>query len=223
MSAIPKSPALVEALQGNPWQVSMMEAPCYSPSACCCASLNPCCTIYSQRKDILSITNEQYYLFGGACVGCAKCPCGCCSCCGKPVSESMVPCCLGFESCCCAPTAVQINRFMIQTRFGRENTKIDNCLISFANCLQASACICQCVACIASIATDQKCDDLDKCADCMMYLADCVQCAVCCCMTAQQKIEVDYVKENGYTPFAPKIMDLMAPTQKQMITGMHPY
>merc|ERR1712083_867113 len=100
---------------------------------------------YSQRQEILEIVNEPYYPFGGAFIACASCPC--CTCCGAPVDKSMIPCCLGFEACCCWSMATQVNRFLIQTRFAKENTPADDCIVSAAICLQTMAACCQCFVC----------------------------------------------------------------------------
>lgn len=223
--AMLKSPELVEALKGNPWQVDMSAAPCASPTSCLCACLCPCCTVYSQRTDILSIAGEPYYPCGGACICCGSCKC--CSCLANPVDPSMIPVCLGAEVCCCCPTAVKVNRYLIQTRFGKENTPTDDCIIQFAACLQAVAACCQCFVTLWNCYSDMcgkesdKCDEqcCRDCANAITCLSECVNLTVFGCMLTQQKIEVDYVKANGYKPFAPRIMNLLPPEQQAMISS----
>lgn len=220
------SAEIANVLSGNQWQIGMFEAPCSAPASCCCACLCSCCMVYKQRTEILEITNEPYYPFGGTCFGCAQC--SCCKCCGEPVAPSQVPCCLGLESFCCTSLALQINRYLIQTRFAKENTQADDCLVGTAVLLQNLAMCCECIACLwncyadMSGSSDQKVDaeQCKQCADCMVTLSDLLNCTVLSCMLTQQQVEVNHMKASGqYGGIRPDVFNLLPPGQQKMATG----
>lgn len=223
--ALQKDAALIDALKGNAWQVELCSSPCAAPVTCLGGCFCSCCMIYSQRKDILAITNEPYYCLGGACTACSVCPC--CRGCAEPVDESMVPCCLGLESCCCCTTALQVNRYLIQTRFGKENSSTDDCIVMCAVCLQTIAACAQCFACLWNcyndIAGDQqsKVDEqqCQNCANTLTLLSDCLNLTVLGCMLTQQQVEVDYMKSVEYQGCPPQIFSLLPPQQQMMIGG----
>jgi hypothetical protein len=82
---------------------------------CCCQP----CAVYAQRQDMLQITGEPYVCCAGVfpCLGFEK-----------PVTERAW---LMAEACCCLGCAQAGNRFMVQTRLNRRNSKLDHLLKIF--------------------------------------------------------------------------------------------
>eukprot|EP00747_Dinoflagellata_sp_TGD_P161939 gnl/TRDRNA2_/TRDRNA2_178989_c0_seq1.p1 gnl/TRDRNA2_/TRDRNA2_178989_c0~~gnl/TRDRNA2_/TRDRNA2_178989_c0_seq1.p1 ORF type:complete len:212 (+),score=48.33 gnl/TRDRNA2_/TRDRNA2_178989_c0_seq1:132-767(+) len=189
---------LSAAIRGHKWQVKMFDTPCEVPGKCCYGCFCPCCFAFQQRNEILDITGEPYVCCGGIC------PCGPF---GKPQKEDDKPVCLCMEVTCCTSFAVAGNRFMIQTRFMKENDACDDCIILFANCL----------SCFATILAITGVMD-DDATDCMVALADCVNCSVMGCMLSQQQVELEKVKEEGYGGIPDSVLRALSPHQQEMIS-----
>lgn len=175
----------------------MFQAPCKAPGSFCYGCFCPCILAYQQRNEILAITREPYICCGGIC-GCGPC--------GEPCDESKKPMCLGLEVCCCTGMAVSSNRYLIQTRFGKQSDPCDDCIILFQQCLQ-------CLACLLMVTGTVDKDGADN----VQCLADCVTCAVMSCMLAQQQTEVDKLKEQPYTGIPPNILACLPPKQQEML------
>jgi hypothetical protein len=185
------------------WQVGMIKAACKRPLTCLGSLLFPCCIAYSHRKELLQLTNEPYVCCGGLC-GCGPC------------SRPCNPGCLVVESCCCLQMAIAGNRFMIQTRFDRKNTKCDNFIISVTSVLIL---IGFCISLIVQGDAGKFCKEV----------ADLLLCIVNSCMQSQHRVELDYLKSsysNSYpgmpsyiVPILPQHMHtyiVIAPTQQEM-------
>jgi len=103
---------------------------------------------------------------------------------------------------------------MVQTRFDKENTACDDCIITFT-------CLFVCALDIARCCIDIP-HELD-------FLADCLVMSVQGCMHAQQQIEINEIKKNGYHGMNPLIMQSMPPSQQEMFQkvgmnhGGHPH
>merc|ERR1712194_11150 len=119
-----RSPELIDALSGHHWDDDMVSAPCQHPCLCFYGSFCPCCATFQQREKILDMTGEPYVFLDGACC-----------CCKDPVDENCKTCCLCFEVCCCLGAAQGVNRFMVQTRFVRENDACDDCISDCVTCV----------------------------------------------------------------------------------------
>mmetsp|Transcript_121551 Transcript_121551/g.378325 ORF Transcript_121551/g.378325 Transcript_121551/m.378325 type:complete len:219 (-) Transcript_121551:82-738(-) len=203
------SPELVNALDGHEWETELFESPCASPVVCCGAVLCPCCVAYKQREEILHITGEPYYFLNGAC--------SCLPCCAGPLGEGYMPCILGCEVCCCIGSAVAINRYMIQTRFARENSAWDNFMISFAVCLDMFACVCECIAFLASV-TGNGDSNMEDAASCLTLISDMVNCTVMSCMLAQQEVELRAIKQGpAYSAPPRSVYECLPPDQQKMV------
>mmetsp|Transcript_141863 Transcript_141863/g.441040 ORF Transcript_141863/g.441040 Transcript_141863/m.441040 type:complete len:219 (+) Transcript_141863:79-735(+) len=187
------SPELSAVLaDGRRWEVSMLSSPCRSPCAFCYGALCPCCFACQQRRELLDLTGEPYICCGGLC------PC-CCFASPQPAS------CLCLEACCCAQLAIAGNRYMLQTRFWKQNDPCDDCIMTFTACLD-------CVVCLLSITGTPR-EDLD----CIKGCADLVNCVVCACMLTQQQVELDRLKTEAYSGPSAQVLDLLPPLQQQMI------
>ena len=114
----------------NEWQMALCTSCFVHPKTCCYSCWCTPCKSYSQRKELLELTREQYVCAGG------MLPCGCCS---EPCSERWLLC----EVIFCPHFAVLVNRFIIQTRFAIRNTCCDDLIILCATfgacCSLASA------------------------------------------------------------------------------------
>jgi hypothetical protein len=149
-----------------------------------------------QRMEILDVTSEPYVCCGG------MFPCG-------PLGEPQDRSCVVAEACCCPGLTVSGNRFLIQTRFDRQNTACDDCLL-WATCLAPYlACLCEC----AGVDVPQE---IDNCVDCMHSV-------VVGCMLAQQKVELDHIKAVGFTGVNPAVMAALPPMQQQMVGQGKPH
>ncbi|CAK9107115.1 Hypothetical protein (Fragment) [Durusdinium trenchii] len=191
---MPVKQELVQACTGH-WKTEMFQAPCEAPGSflygCCCI----CCASYQQRTELLDLTGEPYVCCAGLC------PCG-------PLGEPQDRACLFLEVCCCPGLALSANRFMVQTRFDKENTPCDDCIIT-------ATCLFVCVLDIARCCVDVP-HELD-------FLADCLVMSVQGCMHAQQQIEINEVKKHGWHGMPPMIMQHLPPSQQEMMqkVGMH--
>mmetsp|Transcript_3791 Transcript_3791/g.14053 ORF Transcript_3791/g.14053 Transcript_3791/m.14053 type:complete len:271 (-) Transcript_3791:287-1099(-) len=173
------------------WKHQMFEAPCEAPVQCLYGCLCTCCAVYQQREELLKITGEPYICCAGLC------PCG-------PLGEPQDKNCLVIEACCCTGWALSANRYMIQTRFDRENTPCDDCII-WGTCL--FICGLNIARCFMDIP-----DELDFCADCLIMTVN-------GCMHAQQHIEIQEIKNTGYQGPPAQLIHLLPPLQQKMITG----
>lgn len=191
-----KDAELAKALNGE-FQIGMIEAPYKACPKCCFAALCSCCVAHSQREKILDITQEQYVCCGGLC------PCGPCS---KPCENRQPWLCL--ETTCCTSNAILGNRYMIQTRFDRQNDACDECLLY---CVAIANCLALIVSCFGDEDT----------AEGFRTAADCIQCSVCACMQAQQAVELEFIERdletNPYTGIKPNVLELLPPKQQEMI------
>mmetsp|Transcript_60837 Transcript_60837/g.144983 ORF Transcript_60837/g.144983 Transcript_60837/m.144983 type:complete len:350 (+) Transcript_60837:70-1119(+) len=173
------------------WKVGLFEAPGASPVQCLYGCCCPCCAAFQQRNTLLDITGEPY-------VCCA----GLFPCCGidKPQNDRN---CLFLEACCCPGIAIAGNRFMVQTRFDKENTPCDDCIL-WTTCL-----------CVYGIEIARCCGvDIPEELDC---LVDCLVMSVNGCMHAQQHVEIQEIMKNGYSGPPPALMAALPPAQQQMI------
>jgi hypothetical protein len=191
---MPIKQEVVEQLTGK-WQIGLFEAPCKAPhwclAGCCCC----CCMAGKQRGDILEVIGEPYVCCGG------MFPCG-------PLGEPQDQNCMWAEAFCCHSCAISANRFLIQTRFDRENTCCDDCIL-WTVCLASWAvCILQCVG----VDVPQEIENL----------VDCMIMTVNGCMLAQQQNEIEYVKKTGFGGVNPAIKNMLAPNQQHMISQGKP-
>lgn len=91
---------------------------------------------------------------------------------------------------------------MVQTRFNKMNTTCDDCIIW-------TVCLFDCLVCVASAVVDVPEE--------IRMLADCATMSVNGCMHAQQHIEIEDIKRNGYAGPTTRILQLLPPHQQQMI------
>eukprot|EP00932_Pfiesteria_piscicida_P005612 SRR837773.15526.p1 GENE.SRR837773.15526~~SRR837773.15526.p1 ORF type:complete len:327 (-),score=84.88 SRR837773.15526:92-1072(-) len=171
------------------WKHELFKAPCAAPGQCLYGCLCTCCAVYQQREELLRLTGEPYVCCAGLC------PCG-------PLGQPMDKSCLIIEACCCTGWALSGNRFMIQTRFDKENTPCDDCILW-------GTCMFICALNIARCFVDLP-DELEFCADCLIM-------SVNGCMHAQQHLEIQEVKRSGYTGPPASVMNILPPTQQEMI------
>lgn len=184
-----KQEAVAQSCTGK-WKVEMFQTPCKNPVQFLYGCLCPCCASYQQRDTLLKITGEPYVCFGGLCA------CG-------PLGEPQDKNCLILESCCCPGLAIDGNRFIVQTRFDKENTCCDDCIIWFTCLFSWAVMIAQCVGCDVP-------EELD-------LLADCLIMTVNGCMHAQQDIEIREIQKNGYNGPPQALMMALPPHQQKMI------
>lgn len=172
------------------WKVGLFETPCSSPLnfcfGCCCS----CCMAGKQRGEILDVIQEPYICCGGLC------PCG-------PLGQPQDRNCMWLEACCCTGWAISGNRFLIQTRFDRENTACDDCIIW-------TTCLVSWIVCIANCFCDDLVpDEVENCVDCLIMTVN-------GCMLAQQQVELEDVKNNNlYNGPSQAIMSVLPPHQAQ--------
>mmetsp|Transcript_146882 Transcript_146882/g.366322 ORF Transcript_146882/g.366322 Transcript_146882/m.366322 type:complete len:227 (-) Transcript_146882:69-749(-) len=187
---------LAEALTRT-WDIKMVNAPMAAPGTCCFAFWCGPCMAYSQRNELLDITGEPYICCAGLC------PCGPCS---KPCSDRNPWLCL--EVCCCTSQAILGNRFMIQTRFDRQNDPCDDCLLTLV-------CLFDCLALFARCFMDEET------ADCLKAASDCLYATVCACMLTQHKVELEIIKEElksvPYGGIPEHIFGVLPPKQQEML------
>lgn len=191
----PITQEVANALQeeGTPWKVPMIETcttdPVHFAYGCCC----PVCFVYQQRKQLLELTNEKYICCGG------MYPCGPL---GQPCDEMPWLC---LEACCCTGCAVGGNRWMLQSRFLKQNDACDDCIIC---CNSALACL----ACILQVAgADEELTDAVTC------ISDLMNMCVTSCMLTQHYIEIENIKEGDIKVDVQKIMSKLPPKQQEMI------
>eukprot|EP00929_Paragymnodinium_shiwhaense_P062230 TRINITY_DN3106_c0_g1_i1.p1 TRINITY_DN3106_c0_g1~~TRINITY_DN3106_c0_g1_i1.p1 ORF type:complete len:287 (+),score=47.95 TRINITY_DN3106_c0_g1_i1:124-984(+) len=170
------------------WQIGLFEAPCKAPVSCCYGCLCTCCMVAQQRGEILDVIGEPYICCGGMFPCCGL---------GEPQDRS----CAWVEACCCTGIALGANRFYIQTRFDRENTACDDCILW-------TTCLISWIVCILQMFLDIP-QEIEACVDCMIM-------SVNGCMLAQQQVELDYVKKHGFR-MNPQVLASMSPFQQQLI------
>merc|ERR1719264_2313058 len=146
----------------------------------------------TERQELLQMTGEQYVCCAGLC------PCG-------PLAEPQNENCVYAEACCCLGLAITGNRWMLQTRYLKQNDPCDDCLI----CCNAAL---GCVACLLR-ATGAD-DDL---ADAVTCISDVMNMCVISCMLAQHQMEMEHIKENNVETAMERILDLLPPKQQQMV------
>jgi len=148
-----------------------------------------------QRLKILDVIGEPYVCCGG------MFPCG-------PLGEPQDRTCVWAEACCCPGLALGANRFLIQTRFDRENTPCDDCILW-------TICLAQWAVCILECAGVDVPDEIEN-------LVDCMRMAVNGCMLAQQQVEIELVEQTGYNGANPAIMGALPPFQQQLLSSGKP-
>lgn len=191
---MPIKQEVVDQLTGH-WQIGLFEAPCKAPMSFCYGCCCICCMASQQRLKILDVIGEPYICCGGLF------PCG-------PLGEPQDRNCVYAEACCCSGLAVSGNRFLIQTRFDRQNTACDDCIL-WTVCLASwIVCLLQCVGCDVP-------EEIENCVDCMVMVVD-------GCMLAQQQTEVDYVVKNGYGGPPQHIIGALSPFQQQVASQGKP-
>jgi hypothetical protein len=142
---------------------------CLNPVDCCFNINCAPCSIYTQRRRILDITGEPYIMCGGTC-----------PCCGFEKPRPV--CCLVWEAFCCTGAALAGNRFLVQTRFNRRNTSIQNCLSIFHVCVSLEfMCLRLCFDC------SKERENLYK-----------AGCCVGCCSHCQNVEAIDDFQKSGY-------------------------
>lgn len=191
---MPVRQEVAQACHGK-WKHELFEsagkAPCQCLYGCACT----CCAVYQQRNKLLDLTGEPYVCCAGLC------PCGPL---GEPQADRT---CLLLEAFCCPGWALNGNRFMIQTRFDRENTACDDMILTFT-CLFWYAV--QCARCICDVPEELE------------FLADCLVLSVDGCMHAQQHLEIQEIEKHGYQGPPPQIIAVLPPVQKQICAhGKH--
>lgn len=171
------------------WQHGLFEAPCKAPVdfcfGCCCT----CCMAGKQRGDLLDLTGEPYVCCGGLF------PCG-------PLGEPQDRNCMWAEACCCTGCAIAGNRWMVQTRFDRENTACDECILWLACLMPIIICVLKCFIEVP--------DEVENCVDCFTMIVN-------GCMLAQQQSEIKYIQSTGYNGPPQKIVGMLNSAQQQAI------
>jgi len=192
MSPLNQDVATALSEEGTPWKVPMIETCTTDPAKCAYGCCCPVCFVYTQRKDILEVTQEKYFCCGGM-YPCWKL--------GEPCDEN----CLFVEACCCTGCAVGGNRWMLQSRFLKVNDACDDCII----CCNVAL---SCLACILQVAGADK--DIT---DAVTCISDLLNCSVTACMLTQHQIEIDNIKEKSIQVDVQKIMSKLPPKQQEMI------
>ena len=183
---MPTDKAIAEHLTGQ-WQIPLCSSFCKAPANFIKNFFCPCCVAYMHRKQLLAITNEPYVCCGGM-IDCGPCK--------KPCN----PRCLFLEVFCCMQFAIAGNRFMIQTRFDRQNTPCDSFI------LWCTAVV-SCINCIVQTVSDQDCSELQA-------VVDLLICSVNACMQTQHEYEIRHINETGYHG-APQFVIVLLPAEQQ--------
>lgn len=191
---MPVNEKLSQYLTGK-WQIGLWEAPVQAPIHFAYGCLCGCCMAATQRLDILEVIGEPYVCCGG------MFPCG-------PLADECDLSWVWLEACCFPCCAITGNRFLIQTRFNRQNTKCDEMLLWCACCFRYSLCCFQC--CCADLPEDMEC------------FSDVLQMVVEGCMLAQQAVELKFVTKNGFHKPSPEMIAMMPPGQQRMINAGKP-
>eukprot|EP00429_Kryptoperidinium_foliaceum_P041917 CAMPEP_0176111074 /NCGR_PEP_ID=MMETSP0120_2-20121206/55776_1 /TAXON_ID=160619 /ORGANISM="Kryptoperidinium foliaceum, Strain CCMP 1326" /LENGTH=195 /DNA_ID=CAMNT_0017445285 /DNA_START=94 /DNA_END=678 /DNA_ORIENTATION=- len=190
---MPIKAEVVQNLTGH-WKVGLFEAPCSSPLQFCYGCFCTCCAVYQQRMTLLDITGEPYVCCAGLC------PCG-------PLGEPQDRNCMILEACCCTSLALSGNRFMVQTRFNKENTACDDCILW-------TVCLIDCFVTIASCFIEIPEE--------IRILVDCMNMITIGCMHAQQAVEIDEIKKTGYQGPTAVVVAVLPPHQQKMIQQAQP-
>lgn len=132
---------------------------------CCCGP----CAVYAQRRDLLDTTREPYVCCGGAWPLCG-------------FETPLPPEYLIAESCCIPGAALAGNRFLMQTRMNKQNTKMDK-VLSFFHC---------CV--------DVECMVARLCFECSVERENLLKSLVCVCPTSHCQVaaELQEMKQAGF-------------------------
>lgn len=170
------------------WITTLFRTSCERPGSCLYGYACLCCAVYHQRVQLLEITGEPYICVGGLC------PVG-------PLRNPQGRSCLAIESCLCPCWALNGNRYIVQTRFDKANTFCDNLLLAFT-----FPC-----SCWASVSRLRK--ETPEIGDCTCI----ANFSVAGCMHAQQQIEIDEIKQNGYYGPRDVLFDVLPPMQQEMI------
>eukprot|EP00004_Rigifila_ramosa_P009245 TRINITY_DN20741_c0_g1_i1.p2 TRINITY_DN20741_c0_g1~~TRINITY_DN20741_c0_g1_i1.p2 ORF type:complete len:186 (+),score=23.00 TRINITY_DN20741_c0_g1_i1:28-558(+) len=165
----------------NEWKVGMFEAPFEEPLTCLCSCLCAPCKSYQQRMALIE-TPDNYHCCGGIF---GQKLTGCCDPCTNPCPHA----CLCLEVCVCTGWSVSGNRWLLQSRFGLQNTYCDNCLLW-------TTCIISWTLTILRCAGVDLPDELELCVDCLFL-------SVVGCMQTQHSIEMEKqgVKPSSYAMF----------------------
>jgi len=171
------------------WKIGLFEAPVKAPLQFCYGCCCTCCMAAQQRLEILDFVGEPYVCCAGLF------PCG-------PLKDPQDRNCVWAEACCCTGCAVSGNRFMIQTRFDRQNTACDDCILWTVCLVQWVVCILRCVMEVP--------DEVENAVDLMVMVVN-------GCMLAQHQKEIEYVKTVGYQMPNQNIVACLNPTQQHLI------
>mmetsp|Transcript_105291 Transcript_105291/g.203913 ORF Transcript_105291/g.203913 Transcript_105291/m.203913 type:complete len:197 (-) Transcript_105291:94-684(-) len=177
---------------GDQWQVQMIDSPCKRPSYWCYGCACPCCFTYYQRQELLEITGEKYICCAGLF------PCG-------PLDQPQDEKCLVLEVCCCLGLALSGNRWMLQTRFLKQNDPCDDFLMC---CNAALACL---ALCMQLFGADEDATNAITC------LSEVMNTCVISCMLAQHQMEIDHIKEAHLEPRIDQILAVLPPRQQEMM------
>lgn len=161
-------PADIDAQLTGEFKKGMIAATISDPAGClffyCCGP----CSVYDQRRTLLSLTGEPYVMCAGTC-----------PCLGfeQPCPESL----LMVESCCLMGNAMGGNRWMTHSRLNVKNTGLENFCQIFNFCVSCEFCIMR-LCCDCS----KEREDLVKAA-----------CCGCACMHCQNAAEIDAFRKSG--------------------------
>lgn len=149
---------------------------CASPAQCCFFWFCAPCAVYGQRRRILAVTKEPYVCCAGVWPWCG-------------FNEQKDEACLIPEVICCSGCAMAGNRFMVQTRFNKKNSGMDNVLKVFHSCVGCAFSIGRnCVPC--TVEQENICK------------ATCCVCPVTFCQNAA---EMDSMLEQGVMYHSPPV------------------
>lgn len=187
---MPVKKEAAQALTGQ-WSIGLFEAPCKNPGCFCAGYCCLCCAAYKQREELLQITGEPYVCCAG------MFPCGPL---GKPQDQN----CLICESFCCPSLAVAANRFMVQTRFDKQNTPCDDYIIIFTCIFSWAVFIGRCIL------GDMIPEELENIADCLVMIVN-------GCMHAQQDYEIKEIQKSGYQGPPQAVLNSLPPQQAEVL------
>jgi hypothetical protein len=185
---MPVKQEINEALTGT-WQIGLFEAPCKAPKDFCLGCFCMCCTSAFQRLELLEFIGEPYVCCGGIF------PCG-------PLGQPQNKNCVWVEACCCTGCSITGTRFLIQTRFDKQNTACDICILW-------AVCLANWIVCIAQCFVDVP-DEIEN-------IVDVLTCIVDGCMLAQQATEIKYQKTLGYSLPNSNVIQVLPPHQQELI------
>lgn len=145
-----------------------LQSLCVSPCQCVFFCFLTPCAIFAQRRRLLAITKEPYVCCAGTRPFCG-------------FQKERSDCWLIAEVCLFPHLALAGNRFMVQTRFNKRNSGLDNVLKIFHCCVSFEFCLAR-ICCTCSTERENICKS-----------AECVgPCSFC-----QNAAEIDTMVSNG--------------------------